>query len=393
MRRVCSVIGLGAFFLASMAAAASTYTVKPVIGPGNASLGTYAVEIIKDGEQWSTKRVRGGDEAMHFPNMEAYTKELAADMRPSTTTSEILLINPVKKLIFLGASEPDRRNLSAAELSRTVPADTSFECFIGFGSTSRRSQGYNACSSGLTKVSMGPAEAVFKNIFNVIFATLGTRKIVNEKAVLDVANVSGAIKSVEIEHANAYKRLKNEAAKIVQSGSGTMSKSVSDYYAKIYAVLPENKADRGLFEQAEKITKMELDQSWRAKRLVDYRESYSRLKESAANARDHEWFIARFDGYDPDNVQASVKAQIERIKARNQKEMTVIGNRVCLNDGEHQVIGYIENTSGERLQIRVADLQKMVQGKFFSISRLTYKDVPLAANAIFWDHFQGWSQC
>lgn len=392
MRRVGSVIGLGAFFWASMAAA-STYTVKTVIGPGNATLGTYVVEIIKDGEQWTTKRVRGGDEVILFPNMEELTKELAAGMRPSTTTSEILLINPSKKLIFLGASEPDRRNLSAAELSRAAPSKTSFECFVGFGSTSRRSQGYNACSSGLTKVSMGPAEAVFNNIFNVIFATLSTRKIVDGKAVFEAALASGAIKSVEAEHARAYKRIKSEASTIVQNGSGMLSKLTTDYYAKVYAELPESQADRGLFDQAEKVSKMSIEQSRKEMRLKDYRESYSQLKETASTTQAHDWFIARFDGYDPDNVHASVRAQIERIKTRNQKEMTVIGNRVCLNDGEHKVIGYIENTSGERLQIRVADLQKMVMGKSLSINRLTYKDVPLAANTIFWDHFQGWTQC
>lgn len=78
--------------------------------------------------------------------------------------------------------------------------------------------------------------------------------------------------------------------------------------------------------------------------------------------------------------------------------MTVIGNRVCHSDGGnsdggYNVIGYIENTAGEKLQIRIADVQMMVRGRYASISRLIYKDAPLEANSIFWDNYQGCVQC
>lgn len=398
MRAVSGVIGFGAFFWVSMAAAVGTYTVKPVIGAANATLGTYAVEIVKDGEKWTAKRIRGGSEVMGYNKMEEYTKEIAAGMTPSFTTSEILLINPGKKLIYLGANEPGANSLSASELSRSTHADSSFECFVGLGSTSRRRQGYTACSSSLTKVSMNPVEAVFGNIFNVIFATLRTRKIVDDQKVLEVAISSGAIKAAEVDYSNTFESLKNEAENLVKAGSGSISKSNLEYYSKVYADQADYAADRVLFENAKSISKVEHDEIWKAKRLANYRNSYARLSDTATTDMYHQVFLSEFSGFDPDNVRDSVKEQIERINSRKKKEMTVIGNRVChsdggSSDGGYNVIGYIENTAGERLQIRVADVQMMVRGRYASISRLIYKDAPLEANSIFWDNYQGWVQC
>lgn len=351
------------------------------------------MEIYRESGAWKMHNLRGGLGYDISLNSNERIQALAGKRPEKEQTGEILIIDPKNKIIFLGAEPPDKRNLSVAENNSSNAANLTFECFIGFGSTSRRSQGYNVCSSDLTSYRVNPAQAVFANFFNVIFFTLSTRKAVDVDGVMSAAKESGAISAAEDEFERAYHYLKMEAARIVKNKSGTISRDNVDYFDRVYQGNSDSEQVRGLIEEADLIAKEQANARYKEWRLKEYRSKYSSLNENATTAADHHIFLVMYEGYDPDNVQPMVRSQMERIKERVKKNMTVVGNRICMNDGIYNVVGLIENTSGEKLQIRVADLQRVDMKDLMSIGRLTYKGIPLERSGIFWDSYQGWQQC
>lgn len=393
MRIAGLILGVSTLVFTSTVVAADSYSVQTVPGPKNARSGMYAVEIYRENDAWKMHSLRGGLSYTNSLNSNERIQELAGGRPEKAQTGEILIIDPKNKKIFLGAPPPEARNQSVAENSTSKTANATFECFIGFGSTSRRSQGYNICSSELTSYRVNPAQAIFSNIFNIIFFTLSTRKQVDADGVLFAANQSGAISAAEDEFDKAYHFLKMEAAKIVKNKSGTISKDHIDYFERVYEGNNDSDVVRGLIEEAELISKEQANARYKEWRLKEYRNKYSRLNENAPTAAEHHVFLVTYEGYDPDNVQPMVRLQMERIKERVKKNMTIIGNRICMDDGRYNVVGFIENTSGEKLQIRVADIQQIVMKENMSISRLTYKGIPLERSSIFWDNYQGWQQC
>lgn len=375
----------------------STYSVQPTPGAKFGTVGIYAVEIYKENEQWRLLNVRSGVAVLDDKSQDSYNQKLANKPLEKEITGEILLIDPLRKVIFLGANPPDPRNESAGEHNSSADKTKSFECFYGLGSTSRRSQGYNVCSSNLTKVKINPIRALFTNIFNVIFGTVSVRKEVDPKVILLAANQSGALVAVEQESEKLYQLIKQEAKSIQVNNTGRMRAGYIDYFTAVY----KDRADKEnlanfIYEQnrmADAAQAAARDARNKIERLEKYRANYQKLSDTAVNTSDHQKFLATFNDYDPDNVHAIVLKQIDNIDARIRQDLKIVGNRICKYMDQYMMIGYIEAISAEKFQIRMADIQQSVMGRSWSVDNIEYNGIRLGSSAIFWDNYYGWYKC
>ncbi|WP_150102587.1 hypothetical protein [Gallionella capsiferriformans] len=286
-----------------------------------------------------------------------------------------------------------------------------WECFQGLaGSGFRNAQNYSICSSNLAKGVTSPGQAALGSL-NLLFGKVRRIMAVDREQILSIADTSGLIDMVEQDRQAAI----GEEYHAHFAGATTPN-SIKSFVATYQANDPEGLVPQALARMPQALARVQQAE------IEECRSNYL----SATTPAKLNSFIAKYQGNDPENIvprarkrlqdmeQAAAKNEADRLHRLENKQ---IGDQVCSSGdgsvdqstgiavmgvlqyrkitGRNRVVGFVEGTSGKKVQIRISGINFTGGGINQSLDSLSgWKGgSTLKINSIIWDSTYDWEGC
>lgn len=377
------------------------YRVSPTPGFENARAGMFVYEIERDEKgSWKLTEVRGGKHIEGLLLSQESVSKLAAQNLKNHLYGEVLIVDPRYKTITL-ATTTEYIESTVYDSYRKPDEAVTYKCLRGFFSTSRRGRGYNICSSRLGKTT----NSLFHDLFQFPVLAFGSRwtwRAVDPQLVLAAAEQAGVIEDAENRYAAQYGFIKARAQEIIAKQSGRLGSVVRDVYERNFKGLPPSAASRGiqkpaeldaLFSEAATISGREFNAAARANQLKNYRQDFESLNDYLDTTAYHDIFIFQYRNNDPEGLVPIVERRLAALKQRIAQSVGATGQKVCFENDAVKIVGFVEQSTTDKLQIRVADILLYSAGYTLPKDAVRFHDITVERGHLIWESYPGWRRC